>query len=406
MKPSRTQSAEPALPQPTAGRAIFSALCAVLIGIGLARFAYAPLVPALIVKGWFNPAEAGYLGAANFAGYLAGAAAANILARRVGITPAVRVMMLLASASFFACAFPLSFSWFFIWRFVSGFTGGVLMVLAASSVLPLVAPARRGFANGIIFSGVGIGIAVSGTVVPPLLRLGLQETWLAFGVVSLAITIAAWGGWPSPLPQAAVARPPETAKPRASREVTLVFIAYALVGVGLIPHMVFLVDYASRALNYSVEAASMYWVLFGIGALVGPLCAGWFGDRAGFRFAFAAVLVIEVFAVALPAVSGNPLVLGLSSFIVGAFVPGVVPLVLGRLHELIHADDARRKAWGRATMAFAAGQAGGGFLFSLIPQSGGGYTLFFMLGAAALAIALAVALKPSTTPVLCSEACK
>jgi Uncharacterised MFS-type transporter YbfB len=47
-------------------------LCASLVGLGLARFAYTPLIPALIAAKWFSPADAVYLGAANLAGYLAG----------------------------------------------------------------------------------------------------------------------------------------------------------------------------------------------------------------------------------------------------------------------------------------------------------------------------------------------
>src|SRR5258707_15311914 len=48
-------------------------LCASLVGLGLARFAYTPLIPALIAAKWFSPPDAVYLGAANLAGYLAGA---------------------------------------------------------------------------------------------------------------------------------------------------------------------------------------------------------------------------------------------------------------------------------------------------------------------------------------------
>src|SRR5437868_13482830 len=81
-------------------------LCANLVGIGLARFAYTPLIPALIAAQWLPPAQAVYLGAANLAGYLAGA----LLARRMtapGWTAIVlRAMMLLATAAFFACALP------------------------------------------------------------------------------------------------------------------------------------------------------------------------------------------------------------------------------------------------------------------------------------------------------------
>src|SRR3546814_12671524 len=75
-------------------------------------------------------------------------------------------MMLAATVAFFASATPISFVWFFVWRFVSGLTGGSLMVLAAPTILPFVPEKRRGLAAGLIFSGVGSGIVLSGTLVP------------------------------------------------------------------------------------------------------------------------------------------------------------------------------------------------------------------------------------------------
>jgi hypothetical protein len=56
-------------------RATMATLSANLVGIGIARFGYTPLIPALIAAGWFNPSAAVYLGAANLAGYLGGALA-------------------------------------------------------------------------------------------------------------------------------------------------------------------------------------------------------------------------------------------------------------------------------------------------------------------------------------------
>ena len=53
--------------------AAVAGLAATLIGNGLGRFAYTPLIPALIAAGWFAPADAVYLAAANLAGYFAGA---------------------------------------------------------------------------------------------------------------------------------------------------------------------------------------------------------------------------------------------------------------------------------------------------------------------------------------------
>ena len=93
----------------------------------------------------------------------------------------LRGMMALVTVAFFACALPLSFAWFFLWRFASGVAGGALMVLAAPTVLPHVPPARRGLAGGAIFTGVGLGIMASGTVVPLLLQAGLVATWCGLG---------------------------------------------------------------------------------------------------------------------------------------------------------------------------------------------------------------------------------
>src|SRR3712207_6098023 len=93
-------------------RAALSGLCGTLVGIGLSRFAYAPILPALILAGWFSPAEAAYLGAANLAGYLAGALLASRMLSFAEAPVVLRAMMLLASATFFACAIPLPFSWF------------------------------------------------------------------------------------------------------------------------------------------------------------------------------------------------------------------------------------------------------------------------------------------------------
>src|SRR4051794_19791771 len=99
-------------------RATMAALCANLVGVGLARFGYTPLIPALISAGWFTPSAAVYLGAANLAGYLAGALGARRIAARTGAAATLRGAMLLTAASLIACAFPYGFAWFFVWRFV------------------------------------------------------------------------------------------------------------------------------------------------------------------------------------------------------------------------------------------------------------------------------------------------
>lgn len=374
-------------PHARAWRVTLAGLCATLVGIGLARFAYTPLLPVLITEGWFPASQAAYLGAANLAGYLGGALCARPLARRGGAPRVLRGMMALVTVAFFACALPLSFAWFFLWRFAAGVAGGALMVLAAPTVLPHVPPARRGLAGGAIFTGVGLGIMASGTVVPLLLQAGLVETWCGLGILSLLLTALAWGGWPATEP------PPPGAPRRAPAAVPLLalYVAYALNATGLVPHMVFLVDFVARGLGQGIHAGARYWVLFGLGAVVGPMLAGALADRIGFGPALRLALVIQVAAVALPTVTADPLWLAVSSLVVGAAVPGVVPLVLGRVHELVPGDaEGQRAAWSVTTMAFALGQAAGAYGLAFLFASGWPYTTLFAVGAAALTLGLVI----------------
>ncbi len=375
-------------------RATLAGLCATLVGIGLARFAYTPLIPALIEAEWFSPSQAAYLGAANLAGYLAGALAARPLAARASAPSVLRAMMALATVAFFACALPLSFSWFFFWRFAAGLAGGALMVLAASSVLPHVPAARRGLAGGVIFTGVGLGIAASGTLVPLLLGWGLTVTWCGLGALALALTLAAWHGWPNATAAAEAAAPAEAVgsrRPPAPAALRALSLEYGLNAVGLVPHMVFLVDFVARGRGLGLETGAIYWVLFGLGAVAGPVLAGHLADRIGFRRALRLAFLLQAAAVALLAVAGGPLALAASSIVIGAFVPGIVPLVLGRALQLAAPDQASRTAaWSLATTAFALGQAGAAYGFSYLYAEGGGYALLFTLGAAGLLLALII----------------
>jgi len=374
--------------QVNTAHAALAGLSASLVGIGLARFAYTPLIPALIGDHWFAPASVIYLGAANLAGYLAGALAARPLAAWKSPTALLRGMMLLATASFFASVTPVSVTWFGIWRFASGLAGGVIMVLAAPTILPHTDPRRRGLVGGLIFTGVGLGIAASGTLVPLLLRAGLPATWLGLGVLSTALTLLAWGGWPSEAPHTAVSRTPVL--PTWSRPVRALLLEYGLNAAGMVPHMVFLVDFVARGLGEGLAVGAGYWVVYGIGALGGPLLAGALADRIGFRAAYQLAFVVQAAVVALPVWFDGAGWLALSALVAGAFTPGVVPLALGRVHDLLPGDAAaQRLVWGRTTMAWALFQAVAAYLDSWLFAQTGSYRLLFALASGALVLALA-----------------
>ncbi|MBA1147229.1 YbfB/YjiJ family MFS transporter [Ectothiorhodospiraceae bacterium WFHF3C12] len=357
-------------------------LCATLVGIGLARFAYTPLLPALVEEGWFTAAEAAYLGAANLAGYLLGALMAHRLGLRFGVATVVPAAFAFTVASFVACAFPSSFTWFVGWRLISGVTGAVLVVLGVSTVLGGSQPERRSRAGGIVFSGIGAGILFAATVVPTLSAWSLTGTWLVLSVLALLPTLYTLRHWRS-VP-AFRHSGPVTSGAVVSSVLWLVLAAYALDAVGFVPHTVFWSDYIARGLGLGMGVAGYQWALFGIGAVAGPWLAAAASARLGFGRALAAALAMKSAGVALPLFSSSELALALSSLSVGALVPAMVTLAAGRVTELAPAGMQAR-AWGWATAAFAAAQAGTGQFMSMAYEAGAGYQSLFLVAVAALA---------------------
>lgn len=572
---------------PSVGRSIFAALCASLVGIGLARFAYTPLIPPLIESHWFAANDVLYLGAANLVGYLAGAVGGRPLAARLSARRTLRWMMALASLAFFACAVPVSVSWFFFWRFMSGLSGGIIMVLAAITVLPHIPLEKRGMASGAIFLGLGLGIAGSGTVVPLLLHLGLWQTWAGLGAVSALLTAATWTAWPAPvdipaaIPAAATApaaqaatrhdvpltraTPPATARrsapafarparagspphtayaageappdataasgvsaaraadagpgassgavdagqawtyhttaaradrgtsargdaagrvrapggdgaaavrrdltdvglPAATGEATaaehadashaggsggggaavdavgasaqavvsrasgsggdgaveksvaggqekagghaaadaeakramaILYIQYALMAVGLVPMMIFLVDYVARGLGLGAQQGALFWIAYGIGAIVGPMMYGAMGDRITPLVTSRIAMLGQIAAIAVLVSTTSIPALILATLVIGTFPPGIVPIYLSQIQRLLPGNAERQSAaWSRATTIYALCQALVGYASSwLLAASGGQHRLLFILAAAGLVVSLAIELS-------------
>jgi len=400
---------------PSTGRSIFAALCASLVGIGLARFAYTPLIPPLIEAQWFAANDVMYLGAANLVGYLAGALGGRPVAGRLGARPALQWMMALAALAFFACALPVSVAWFFVWRFLSGLSGGIIMVLAATTVLPHIPLEKRGMASGAIFLGLGVGIAASGTLVPLLLHVGLWQTWAGLGLVSALLTAASWTGWPSSPPAAGGQGPgPEATREHgapvpavasahsagaARRGMRVLYIQYALMATGLVPMMIFLVDYVARGLGLGAQTGALFWIAYGFGAIAGPMLYGAMGDRLTPRITNRIAIAIQIAAIALLTGSRNVPALVLATFVIGTFPPGIVPIYLGQIQRLIPGSAEKQSAaWSKATTIYALTQAIVGYASSwLLAASGGQHRMLFMLAAAGLALALATELVATWT---------
>lgn len=322
-------------------------------GLGIGRFAYTPIFPALVTAGWFGPGQAAAFGAANLVGYLAGAALAFPFARLVPLAPLMRAMMLLVAVATAFAALRPDATLFGAARFATGLAGGVLMVLGPPSLLASVPLAVRGRVGGVVFAGVGAGIVSASLGLPVLLGFGVPAAWLGLGAAALGCAALAWPFWP-PEP------PPPPPQGTDTSGLGRLIAAYAISALAIIPHMLLLSDHVARWLGRGVGWGATAFAVYGLGAALGPVVGGMVGDRIGFRRTLSLALLLQAAAVVLPALVRTLPVALVSGLLVGALTPGIPPLVLARAGEIAGVQAAAR-SWRAATIAYALAQALGGF---------------------------------------------
>lgn len=366
--------------------AIIVGIMATLAGIGIARFAYTPLLPELVQQGWFSGGQAAYLGAANLLGYLIGALSAFRLSESFAPSSVIRLCLVCICLSFIFCAQPNSFEWFFIWRFIAGIAGAILMVVGPAEALACTPLSRRTSVGTLVFIGIGLGAVISAITVPLLLQINLFITWISLGGIIIFIGILchfALKKLPNKAFKKEVTSEQTTANHKTKTIVFLLISAYALDAVGFIPHTVFWADYVARELGLGINIASTQWLIFGIGAILGPIFVGITAHKVGLSYALLIAFLFKAIAVFLPTLSDSLIILTISSFIVGALVPGIVALASGRIAELVGARK-HKQFWGLATATFAIAQAISGYGMSLIYNLWESYIYLFYIGSTAI----------------------
>jgi MFS family permease len=358
-----------------------------LISNGIGRFGYPPLIPALVDAKWFTVAQADYLGAGNLTGYIIGSMAGTFLNRYVGSVTLIRTMLLLVAVSFITCAYPLTYPLYFMIRLLAGFGGGVIMVITAPTIFKHTAPERKGLVGGVIFSGVGIGIALAGTLIPLIVSHGLETTWLAFAAIAFILTLLIWKGWPVGSNEKHVHIPTHGQSSGKgmlwSGAIIFLIFSYACNAVGFVPHTVFWVDFISRGLHRGIEQGTRFWVLLGLAAAVGPVLTGVVADKIGFAKSIRISLLFKAIGVILPLVSTANWSLALSSVFVGSLALGISSLAAGRTAELA-GHQHQKQVWSRMTVIFSITHAGTAYLLSFLFSIEHSYTLLFEIGAATL----------------------
>jgi predicted MFS family arabinose efflux permease len=353
------------------------------VGMGLGRFSYTALVPALIESGQLSATQAGYVGGANMAAFLVGAVLSVALRRRFGIRRLLRITIWFAVMGLAASALPWGAVWLGAWRAVIGVATGIMMAQGLALATARVSPAHRTAAASIVFSGVGLAILFSAVAVPLLLRLGLAWAWSGIALAGICGALAAHWAWTSAHDDGGAAHAGLAAPPIRSLAWLGLLIASFLFSVGIVPYTLYWVDFIVRGLQQGHDIGGLYWCLAGVFAILGPLFTIPLVKRIGTGLALILSMLVLGVGIALPMVFVATPALVLASAIFGA-QPAVSALMAARARDL--ASPAAMANTMRAMIAVNGVGAAIGGLFVPWLFAEGGYGAVFLLGGAAMMI--------------------
>ena len=165
-----------------------------VIAMGISRFAFTPILPFMRIDENLSFAQGGFLASSNYIGYFVGALGAGFIHRSKKNFLLVNVVINVVSIILMGLI--ESYTIWILLRFIAGLTGGYIFVLTSSIVMDYLATHLLTRWSGFVFSGIGLGIALSGLLVPFFeARVYWQGSWIGLGLLStlfLVTTLFLW----------------------------------------------------------------------------------------------------------------------------------------------------------------------------------------------------------------------
>jgi len=148
------------VPRPSLLAVCAAGLLALATAMGIGRFAFTPMLPLMIGAGSADVVAGGWLAAANYSGYLLGA----LTTARLPLTPQRTGLLALAviAASTAAMGLTESLALWLLLRFVAGVASAWVLVSTSVWCLAWLSHFERPGGVGVLYAGVGAGIALAG----------------------------------------------------------------------------------------------------------------------------------------------------------------------------------------------------------------------------------------------------
>lgn len=374
---------------------------ALMMAMGIGRFALTPQMPHLLSEGQIDLTAAGLIAAANYLGYLLGAVDAMFAHRPQQVQRRLHGGLWLCVLLTLASSWADGFWSHLVLRFGTGVASAWVLVMITALSQPLAAAAGRPRLGALVFAGPGLGIFLTGllALVSHLLNQTSATLWLIYAAAALVMMLGVWRLLPKPVATAAVA---VAAGNPSNRGIGRLAVIYALYGVGYIIPATFLSQMATGQFHGEWQA-DLFWPCFGLAAALGVLLVSLRRhDPETTRHWLMATLWLQaagVFACLL----GSGLGLALGVILCGTPFLACMQLVMQRSREL--APHATQRNAGMLTACFAVGQLSGPLLAALSSHFSGGLQPALVIAGSGLLIAGGLAMQSTSAgPALCANA--
>lgn len=362
-------------------------ICGLVLTIGLARFAYTPLLPSLQAQTGLSDAAAGTLASINYAGYMTGALAAawieNPRWRQWLYSTGLWMALLCTAAMAIAPYMP---AWMLL-RYIGGLCGATGMLLGSGLVLGWLMRHGQRPELGLHFIGIGLGIVFSavGSWSLSMLWSDWQGQWLSLSTLAVVFFIPAWA-WRPPVPPPITASTADATAPVMSRRWAWTMLAsYFAAGWGFVISATFTVAIVEREPALAGQGA-LAWGLVGMAAM--PAVFVW--DRVARRWGDTRALLLafglQTLAIVLPAMSGSLIAALLGAVGYGATFIGIVSLTLALVGR--RSPQNPGKAMARLTLSYGAAQIIAPIVAGMMAQSSGSFRGALWITAAVMALGM------------------
>jgi MFS family permease len=368
----------------------------VFASLGLGRFGFSMVLPAMQDALGLSNAESGQLQSWNSLGYLLFAVGAGILATKHGPSVVITIALGVVGVAMLATgAFP-TFAAACVGRFFSGAGGAAANIPAMALLAAWFTGKRRGLAAGCAVGGSSLGLAATGATVPMILERGgpdgWRHCWYAFGAGTLIICLLCalfLRDRPHTLPSSPDS---QTETQPAIKWTDLlrsglfwkIAAAYFAFGFSYSIYATFFVKHLVRDVGLTTAAAGTIWTRIGLASIISGFVWGAFSDRWGRRMALVLIFACQASAfliVGLVHGSGPAMVSGVLFACTAWSIPAVVTALCGDAFGARLAPT----ALGVLTVAFGVGQVFGPAIGGIVADSGGSVApAFAVAGTAAL----------------------